>query len=271
MVAAVVTTPFPSKVSVPHTGERAGRWRAGPYLESGGCVCEGTLEGGVRASFVAVGLRHRRYGQSECGDCGDCESLCHGVAFHDHLLCVHKLPPFVEGDHFERLFSLPPVQAAAEAQKRPRFLVYFLKPTERTGQAIDPRTEEITFLLKAWGGGDEAALARLTEHVYPELRLMARRYMKNEAQGNSLQATALVHEVYLRLVDVTKVEWQARAQFFAMAAQMMRRILVDAARKRGSRRRDGIPSKVNLDESRRLVARARPIHPGCRRGPDSVR
>src|ERR1017187_5305167 len=78
---------------------------------------------------------------------------------------------------------------------------------------------------------------------------MARRYMKNEAQGNSLQATVLVHEVYLRLVDVTNVEWQARAQFFAIAAQMMRRILVDAARTRGSRRRDGIPLQVNLDES----------------------
>ena len=78
---------------------------------------------------------------------------------------------------------------------------------------------------------------------------MARRYMKNEIQGNTLQATALVHEVYLRLVDVTNVEWQARAQFFAIAAQMMRRILVDAARARGSRRRDGIPLKVNLDES----------------------
>jgi RNA polymerase sigma factor (TIGR02999 family) len=103
--------------------------------------------------------------------------------------------------------------------------------------------------LKAWGSGDEAALARLTEQVYPELRLMARRYMKNEAEGNTLQATALVHEVYLRLVDVTNVEWRARAQFFAIAAQMMRRILVDAARTRGSRRRDGIPLKVNLDES----------------------
>jgi len=103
--------------------------------------------------------------------------------------------------------------------------------------------------LKAWGKGDEAALVRLTEHVYPELRLMARRYMKDEAQGNSLQATALVHEVYLRMVDVTNVEWQARAQFFAIAAQMMRRILVDAARARGSRRREGIPVKVNLDES----------------------
>src|SRR3954465_4213419 len=112
---------------------------------------------------------------------------------------------------------------------------------------IDARTSEITNLLKAWGSGDEAALTRLTEHVYPELRVMARRYMRNQAQGNSLQTTALVHEVYLRLVDVTNVEWQARAQFFAIAAQMMRRILVDAARTRGSRRRDGIPHKVNLD------------------------
>src|SRR3954451_1385691 len=115
--------------------------------------------------------------------------------------------------------------------------------------SIDVRTPEITNLLKAWGSGDEVALARLTEHVYPELRMMARRYMKNQAQGNSLQATALVHEVYVRLVDVTSVEWQARAQFFAIAAQMMRRILVDAARRHGCRRRDGIPVKVNLDET----------------------
>jgi RNA polymerase sigma factor (TIGR02999 family) len=103
-------------------------------------------------------------------------------------------------------------------------------------------------LLKAWGSGDEAALARLAEYVYPELLRMARRFMKNEARGNTLQATALVHEVYLRLVDVTNVEWQARAQFFAIAAQMMRRILVNAARAKGSRRRDGIPGRVNLDE-----------------------
>src|SRR5215472_12641527 len=117
------------------------------------------------------------------------------------------------------------------------------------GSLIHAHTSEITDLLKAWGSGDEAALAQLTQHVYPELRVMARRYMKNQAEGNSLQATALVHEVYLRLVDVTNVEWKARAQFFAIAAQMMRRILVDAARARGSRRRDGIPAKVNLDDS----------------------
>src|ERR1039457_2036172 len=78
---------------------------------------------------------------------------------------------------------------------------------------------------------------------------MPRRYMKNERQGNTLQTTALVHEVYLRLVEVTKVEWHQRAQFFAMAAQMMRHILVDAARARTSHKRGGIAVKVNLDET----------------------
>jgi RNA polymerase sigma factor (TIGR02999 family) len=120
---------------------------------------------------------------------------------------------------------------------------------QQGGLSIDPRSVNITNLLKAWGNGDEAALARLAEQVYPELRRMARRYMKNEGEGNTLQATALVNEVYIRLVDVTKVEWRARAQFFSMAAQMMRRILVDAARARGSEKRGGITPKVNIDET----------------------
>ena len=110
-------------------------------------------------------------------------------------------------------------------------------------------SEEITTLLKAWGGGDPAALERLAEQVYPELRLMARRFMKNERPGNTLQATALVHEVYLRLVDVTKVEWRERAQFFAMAAQMMRRILVNAAHARAAQKRGGTTPKVNIGET----------------------
>ena len=78
---------------------------------------------------------------------------------------------------------------------------------------------------------------------------MARRHMKNERQGITLQTTALVHEVYLRLIDVTKVEWQQRAQFFAMAAQMMRRILVDAARGRASQKRGGGVVHLNFDET----------------------
>ena len=104
-------------------------------------------------------------------------------------------------------------------------------------------------MLKAWSSGDEAALGRLAERVYPELRRMARRYMKNENPGNTLQTTGLVHEAYLRLVDVTEVEWHQRAQFFAMAAQVMRRILVDAARARGAHKRGGNARKVNLDET----------------------
>lgn len=114
---------------------------------------------------------------------------------------------------------------------------------------MDESPAEITVLLKAWSGGDQTALERLAEQVYPELRLMARRYMKNERQGNSLQATALVHEVYLRLVDVTKVDWGERAQFFAMAARMMRRILVSAARARGSQKRGGGAPNVNIEET----------------------
>jgi RNA polymerase sigma factor (TIGR02999 family) len=81
------------------------------------------------------------------------------------------------------------------------------------------------------------------------MRQIAHGYMKNEGQDNTLQATAIIHEVYLRLVDVTNVEWHARAQFFAIAARMMRRILVDAARARGSGKRGGIAPKVNLDET----------------------
>jgi len=110
------------------------------------------------------------------------------------------------------------------------------------------RSAEITGLLKAWCGGDVAALDRLTELVYQELRRMARRYMRNERDG-TLQATALVNEVYLRLVDVKNIDWQHRAQFFALSAELMRRILVDAARSRGSAKRGGGVVKINLDEA----------------------
>ncbi len=108
---------------------------------------------------------------------------------------------------------------------------------------------EITNLLKAWSAGDAAALDRLSQQVYDELRRMARHHMIGERRDNTLQTTALVHEVYLRLVDVKKVEWRHRAQFFAIAAQMMRRILVDAARARVSHKRGGDAVRVNFDEA----------------------
>jgi len=111
------------------------------------------------------------------------------------------------------------------------------------------RSAEITGLLRAWSGGDQAALDRLAALVYDELHRMARRYMRNERTANTLQTTALVNEVYLRLVDVKNVDWQQRAQFFAITAQMMRRILVDAARARGSHKRGGGAAKVNVDET----------------------
>jgi RNA polymerase sigma factor (TIGR02999 family) len=107
---------------------------------------------------------------------------------------------------------------------------------------------EVTGLLKAWSNGDQAALDRLSAKVHQELHRIARRYMKNERAGNTIQTTALVNEVYLRLVDVKNVDWQHRAQFFAISAQMMRRILVDAARARGSHKRGGGAVKVNVDE-----------------------
>jgi RNA polymerase sigma factor (TIGR02999 family) len=140
------------------------------------------------------------------------------------------------------------VQAEADLQNGHDFGIFFV-PMGRTGWSMGEPSVEITSLLKAWSSGDQAALARLAEYVYPELRLMARRHMKNERQANTLQTTALVHEVYLRLVDVTKVDWHQRAQFFAMAAQMMRRVLVDAARARGAHKRGGRALKVNLDQT----------------------
>jgi hypothetical protein len=117
------------------------------------------------------------------------------------------------------LVLLPAVQAEAFSKFR-HGPVYFFA-WGKNALSIDESSAEITALLKAWSGGDEAARDLLAERVYPDLRRMARRYMKNERQGNTLQTTDLVHEAYLRLVDVTKVEWRQRAQFFAMAAQIM--------------------------------------------------
>ena len=104
---------------------------------------------------------------------------------------------------------------------------------------------EITVLLQAWGAGDQSALDRLTPLVYNELRHIARRYMRRERDGNTLQTTALVHEAFLRMVGAQGGEWQDRAHFFALSAQMMRRILVDAARARNSAKRGGQARHVN--------------------------
>src|SRR5215475_10273586 len=106
---------------------------------------------------------------------------------------------------------------------------------------------DVSKLLRAWSGGDQAALDRLTPIVYRELHRLARRYMKGERPGHSLQATALVNEAYLRLVDYNRMQWQDRAHFFAVSAQVMRRILVDHARRHNEKRGGGVPH-VSLEE-----------------------
>jgi RNA polymerase sigma-70 factor (ECF subfamily) len=113
----------------------------------------------------------------------------------------------------------------------------------------DPSPGEITQLLQAWGQGDAAALDRLTPVVYGELRRIARRQMRGENPENSLQATALVHEAYLKLVDVRIAQWQDRTHFFAISARLMRRILVDAARAKEAAKRGGRGVRVELNES----------------------
>src|ERR1017187_3289126 len=115
-------------------------------------------------------------------------------------------------------------------------------------------SNNVTNLLKAWSEGDQSALEELTPKVYLELRRMAAKYMRNEKAGNTLQATALVHEVFLRLVDVDRVRWQDRAHFFAVSANMMRRILVDRARAKGMAKRGGAALRPNLDEVPELAA-----------------
>jgi RNA polymerase sigma factor (TIGR02999 family) len=109
-------------------------------------------------------------------------------------------------------------------------------------------SQPVTHLLQAWSSGDEQALAQLLPVVYDELRLLAKRRVSLEKAGTSLEPTALVNEFYLRLVDTEGLDFHHRGQFFALAAQMMRRILVDAARARGSSKRGGAVTKISFEE-----------------------
>jgi RNA polymerase sigma-70 factor (ECF subfamily) len=111
-----------------------------------------------------------------------------------------------------------------------------------------PRVHDVTGLLLSWRAGDDAALARLIPLVYDELRRVARGHLRREAPGHSLQATALVHEVYLRLVDVDRVTFTSRTHFFAVAARLMRQILVDHARRKRADKRGGGVTRMSLDD-----------------------
>lgn len=114
----------------------------------------------------------------------------------------------------------------------------------------EPRVPpDVTELLVSWGDGDKAALDKLVPLVYSELCRLAHHHMRGERRGHALQTTALVHEAYLKLIDVNRVHWKDRTHFFAVSAQMMRRVLVDAARERDARKRGGSATRVALDEA----------------------
>jgi RNA polymerase sigma-70 factor, ECF subfamily len=130
-----------------------------------------------------------------------------------------------------------------------------------------PPVGEVSGLLRAWGDGDRAALDRLTPIVYDELRRLASRYMRGERPGHSLQTTALVNEAYMRLVDYKSMHWQNRAHFFAVSSQLMRRILVEHARRHNLKRGGGVPhvafedtAEVGGDRAADLVALDDALH-----------
>ena len=119
-------------------------------------------------------------------------------------------------------------------------------------------THDVTELLQAWSEGDQAALEKLMPLVYGELHRLAKRYMAQEESGHILQTTALVNEAYLRLVDSRQMNWRNRAHFFAVAAQLMRRILIDYARSRRSLKRGAESPRVSLDEAPAVTQEPRP-------------
>lgn len=122
-----------------------------------------------------------------------------------------------------------------------------LKPTDDSGVKPSPRGE-VSLLLRAWTDGDQHALDKLTPIVYDELRRLARFYMSGERSGHTLQTTALVNEAYLRLTDYKRMRWENRAHFFAVSAQLMRRILVDHARRHNLKRGAGV-QHVSLEDT----------------------
>jgi RNA polymerase sigma factor (TIGR02999 family) len=113
---------------------------------------------------------------------------------------------------------------------------------------VKPEVSETTQLLLAWADGDEAALHALTPHIYRELRAMAAAFIRREREQHTLQPTALVHEVYLKLVDVRKAGWKGKSHFYGACAHIMRRILVDAARKRSATRHGGGLARIDLSQ-----------------------
>jgi RNA polymerase sigma factor (TIGR02999 family) len=122
--------------------------------------------------------------------------------------------------------------------------------SEMEGQAmVEQPSSEVIGLLRDWSDGDEHALARIVKLVYPELRDIARKCLSGERPNHTIPATALVHEAYLRLVDLKEIQWQDRAHFLAVGARVMRRILVDYARARGCAKREGSTQHTPLNDA----------------------
>lgn len=121
---------------------------------------------------------------------------------------------------------------------------------------MESQKPPVTQLLVAWGQGDRGALDELIPLVYKELRKLAQWHMSHERLGHTFQATALINEAYLRLIDINQIQWHDRAHFFAMAARQMRRVLIDAARKRGNQKRGGDVEKVSLADGMVIPHRA---------------
>ncbi len=128
-------------------------------------------------------------------------------------------------------------------------MVLEAEPLEAQQQELDPKSHEVTQLLQSWSHGNREALADLLPLVYDELRRLAAGYMRFEAPGHTLQATALVHEAYMKLIQQREVTWKSRAHFFGIAAQMIRRILVDHIRATRAQKRGSGFAALSLDEA----------------------
>jgi RNA polymerase sigma factor (TIGR02999 family) len=124
---------------------------------------------------------------------------------------------------------------------------------------METSTDEVTRLLRDWGSGDQQALEKLVPLIYDELRRLAHNFLYRERPGHTLQTTALVHEAYLKLIDQRDARWQNRAHFFAIAAQAMRRILVDSARRHAAIKRGGPAENLPLDEAANVSLEPDPI------------
>jgi RNA polymerase sigma factor (TIGR02999 family) len=152
--------------------------------------------------------------------------------------------------HRSNFFSLYSPAETMTASQKGAIIRATCDARQTEGEAMTtPSPQSVTQLLRAWSRGDQSALAQLTPLVYEELRRLARRYMEQERPGHTLQTTALVNEAYLRLVDLKQMRWQDRAHFLAVAAQVMRRILVEFARRRRRHKRGGEAQRVSLDEA----------------------